>query len=377
MTQAFASRGGGRRGAGATAGIDAMPPRLARCRGWRRGSGQAYRLSYAARSMTPLTFKTLRLLADGEFRSGEVMARALGVSRASVWNALHGLDGAGLDIFKVKGRGYRLSQPLVWLERTAVERALGAGAVRFALEVCDVAASTNTLLLERAAGGAPAGSVIAAEWQTAGRGRRGRSWHAAPGAALTFSLLWRFEQGVGALSGLSLAAGLAVVRALERYGAAAAGLKWPNDVVWQGCKLAGLLVEMQGEVNGPGAVVIGVGINCRLPDALRERIDQPVVDLARIVGAPVDRNRLLALMLDELAQLLASFACEGFAPLREAWQRVHVYQDRPVRLTLPDGGVLDGIARGAGEDGALLLETAGGLRRVHSGDLSLRLRHAG
>ena len=325
--------------------------------------------------MTPLTFQTLRLLADGEFRSGEAMARTLGVSRASVWNALHGLDGAGLDIFKVKGRGYRLAEPLVWLERAAVERALGAGAGRFALEVCDLAPSTSTLLLERAAAGASTGSVIAAEWQTAGRGRRGRSWHAAPGAALTFSLLWRFEQGVGALSGLSLAAGLAVVRALERCGVAGAGLKWPNDVLWHGCKLAGLLVEVQGEANGPGAAVIGVGINCRLPDAVRERIDQPVTDIARILDTTVDRNRLLAETLDALAQTLDAFARDGFAPLRGEWQRRHFYQDRAVRLTLPDGGTLDGIVRGAAEDGALLLETTTGLRRIHSGDISLRLQH--
>ena len=128
--------------------------------------------------MTPLTFQTLRLLADGEFRSGEAMARTLGVSRASIWNALHALDGTGLEIFKVHGRGYRLSQPLVWLERDAIERELGADAGGFSVEVLDLVPSTNTLLMERVAAGAPGGSVIAAEWQTQGRGRRGRVWHA-------------------------------------------------------------------------------------------------------------------------------------------------------------------------------------------------------
>ena len=165
--------------------------------------------------MTPLTFQTLRLLADGEFRSGEAMARTLGVSRASFWNALHALDGTGLEIFKVHGRGYRLSQPLVWLERGAIERALGADAGGFSIEVLDLVPSTNTLLMERVAAGAPGGSVLAAEWQTQGRGRRGRVWHATPGAALTFSLLWRFQLGASALSGLSLAVGVAVIRALD------------------------------------------------------------------------------------------------------------------------------------------------------------------
>lgn len=327
--------------------------------------------------MTPLTFQTLRLLADGEFHSGEAMARVLGVSRATVSNALHGLDDAGLDIFKVRGRGYRLSPPLVWLDRAAVERELAACAGDFSIEVLDLAASTNTLLVERTAAGAPGGSVIAAEWQTQGRGRRGRAWHAAPGAALTFSLLWRFEQGAGALSGLSLAVGVAVARTLARLGVAGTGLKWPNDVMWRGCKLAGMLIEMQGELTGPSAAVIGIGINCRLPDVVRERIDQPVTDLARISGAPTDRNRMLAMLLTDLAAVLEQFAQSGLAPLREEWQRQHVCQDRPVRLMLPDAGTIDGIARGVDEAGALLLETAGGVRRIHSGEVSLRSAHGG
>ncbi len=325
--------------------------------------------------MTPLTFQTLRLLADGEFRSGEAMARALGVSRATVWNALHGLDGAGLEIFKVRGRGYRLSQPLAWLERAAIERELGVHAGEFSIEVLDLAASTNTLLMERAAVGAGGGSVVAAEWQTHGRGRRGRIWHATPGAALTFSVLWRFQQGAGALSGLSLAVGVAVTRTLARFGVSEAGLKWPNDVIWRGRKLAGMLIEMQGEVNGPSAAVIGIGLNCRLPDALRERIDQPVVDLAQIIDAVPDRNRVIALLLVEIAQVIEQFADSGFAPLRDEWQSHHVYQDKPVRLSLPDAGSIDGTARGVDDTGALLLETGSGVRRVHSGDVSLRIRN--
>ncbi len=324
--------------------------------------------------MTPLTFQTLRLLADGEFRSGEEMARTLGVTRASVWNALHGLDGAGLEIFKVRGRGYRLSKPLCWLEQGAIERALAARAQDFKIELLDVATSTNTLLMERAAAGAASGSMIAAEWQTGGRGRRGRVWHATPGAALTFSLLWRFQQGAGTLSGLSLAVGVALTRALSRLGITGIGLKWPNDVIWQGCKLAGVLIELQGEANGPSAAVIGVGINCCLPDALRDRIDQPVADLAQIAGSGVDRNRLLAILLIELAATLGEFARSGFAPLRAEWQTRHVYQNKPVRLTLPEAGTLDGVAQGVDDNGAMLIETANGLRRVHSGDVSLRLQ---
>ncbi len=323
--------------------------------------------------MNALTFHALRMLADGEFRSGEAMARVLGVSRASVWNALTALDDVGIEIFKVRGRGYRLAQPLALLDPAAVRSALGAAAPRFALEVFDRVESTNTELLRRAAAGAPSGTVIAAEWQTAGRGRRGRAWHALPGAALTFSLLWRFEQGAGFLAGLSLAAGVAMMRALEQHGVAGAGLKWPNDVLWRGRKLAGILIEMQGDMLGPSAAVIGIGLNCRLPPALLERIDQPAVDLTAAAGAAPERSRLLATLLLEFDRAFTVFARDGFAPFREDWQRYDVYRDQPVKVALPDGSVVNGAAAGVADNGALLLATNAGQLRFHSGDVSLRI----
>jgi BirA family biotin operon repressor/biotin-[acetyl-CoA-carboxylase] ligase len=322
--------------------------------------------------MNALTFQALRMLADGEFRSGEVMARALGVSRASVWNALHALDASGIEIFRVRGRGYRLAEPLSLLAGDAVASALGVSAPRFSIDVMDSVESTNTLLMRRAAAGAPGGAVIAAEWQTAGRGRRGRAWHALPGAALTFSLLWRFEQGAGLLAGLSLAVGVAVTCALAQSGVRDAGLKWPNDVLWRGRKLAGILIEMQGDMLGPSAAVIGIGLNCRMPAALLDRIEQPAVDIATAGGAAPDRNRLLAHLLIELDRVLTVFARDGFAPFREEWQRSHVYQGKPVKIALPDGGVVNGTAEGVAENGALLLATQSGQLRFHSGDVSLR-----
>ena len=329
-------------------------------------------VGYARHFMNATTFAALRLLADGEFRSGQDIARRLGISRASVWNALHALDGAGVEIFKVRGRGYRLAEPLSLLDRAAVRRHLGAHAAHFTLEVLDCTDSTNTLLMQRAGAGAPGGSVIAAEWQTHGRGRRGRAWHAALGAALTFSVLWRFQQGAGFLAGLSLAVSVAVARTLDALGVAGGMVKWPNDVLWRGCKLAGILIEMQGDMLGPSAAVIGIGLNCRLPDAVRAHIDQPVADLEQILGGKTDRNRLLALLLVELDRVLGQFARDGFAPLRDEWQRRHVYQRKAVRLKLPDGGSINGTVEGVAEDGALLLATRAGRRRFHGGDLSLQ-----
>ncbi len=168
--------------------------------------------------MNITTFAALRLLADGEFRSGQDIARRLGISRTSVWNALHVLDDAGIEIFKVRGRGYRLVEPLSLLNLSVIKRQLGTRAAHFKIELLDSTDSTNTLLMQRAAEGAESGSVIVAEWQTRGRGRRGRAWHTALGSALTFSVLWRFQQGAGFLGGLSLAVSVAVARTLVALG---------------------------------------------------------------------------------------------------------------------------------------------------------------
>jgi BirA family biotin operon repressor/biotin-[acetyl-CoA-carboxylase] ligase len=324
-----------------------------------------------SRLMKALALSTLRLLADGEFHSGAALAHASGMSRASVWNAVQDIEAAGVDVFRVRGRGYRLAQPLSMLDAAAVTRMLGDAAL-FSVEILDDVDSTNTHLLARARAGAPHASVVAAEAQRAGRGRMNRPWHAPVGGALAFSVLWRFAHGASALAGLSLAVGLAVVRALEAEGATEAGLKWPNDVLWSGRKIAGILIEMQGEALGPSAVVIGIGVNVRLGAAADKRIDQPAADLETACGRAIDRNALLAALLTELNAVLFEFERTGFQPLRGEWQRRHVHQARHVHLALPGGVHESGVARGVDDSGALLLETAQGMRKFHSGDVSLR-----
>lgn len=325
--------------------------------------------------MKALTASVLKRLADGDFHSGEALARGLDVSRASVWNAVRALEATGIEVYKVHGRGYRLQQPVSLLNPAVVEQHLGADAGRFVLDIRDTVESTNTLLLERAAKGAPGGTVLAAEWQTGGRGRLGRAWHAGVGEALTFSLLWRTARGAGALSGLTLAVGVALARALESAGAGGVALKWPNDVLWRGAKLAGVLTELHGDALGPTAVVIGVGINVRLSKATRARIGQAAADLETACEVVPDRNWLLAGVLDELDRLLEVFGRAGFASLRDEWQRRHAQQGRRVTLTLPDGTRRSGRARGVAEDGALLLETRSGTQRFLSGEISLRPQH--
>jgi len=322
------------------------------------------------------TWRLLNMLADGEFHSGEVLANQLGVSRASVFNALDGVADYGVQLQRIRGRGYRLARPWQRLERDEILHWLGKDAGLFDIEILPQAASSNTLLLQRALhaanGGAPAGSVVAVELQTAGRGRMGRVWHSGLGTALTFSLLWRFDCGLNALSGLSLAAGLAIVRALNKLGAQGVQLKWPNDILTEQGKLAGVLIEAQGDMLGPSAVVIGIGLNCTLPASLAPQIGQAACALDEICAAMPTRNQLLAVLLRELAPVLQQFAQSGFAAFRGEWERYHTHQDQTVRLQSGDGRTVSGIARGVSDSGELCLETALGMRSFNSGEIAAR-----
>ena len=311
--------------------------------------------------------------SDADFHSGEAMAQCLGVSRASIWNAMRSLDDAGLVLHKVRGRGYRLPDPPQWLDRESILAALGSKAALFDLEVLDTVESTNRTLMHRAALDAPHASCVVADLQTQGRGRRGRTWHGALGGSLTFSLLWRFQQGAGFLSGLSLAVGVALMRALKAYGVEDAGLKWPNDVLHNYRKLAGVLIELQGDMHGPTAAVIGIGLNVKLPAAVRDRIDQAAVDLFSIGGASLlGRNQLLAHILVHMADVLQEFESEGFSGLREEWVGYHAYHGRNVRMMLPGGTYEEGCVSGVAEDGSLLLATPAGTKRFASGEIGLR-----
>jgi BirA family biotin operon repressor/biotin-[acetyl-CoA-carboxylase] ligase len=332
-------------------------------------------MKQAAVGPKPLTFAVLRLLADGEFHSGEAIAKQLGVSRASVNNALREAEGYGLTLFRVRGRGYCLKNAPEWLDAATILRHLGPHGKQFHIDVVENAASSNTLLMREMAQGAPARRVLAVEWQSGGRGRRGRQWHSGLGNALTFSLLWRFDCGLAALSGLSLAVGVAIIRALRAAGIEGARLKWPNDVLnEQGAKLGGVLIEAQGDMLGPAAAVIGIGLNVLLPPRVAGQIDRPAAALADMAPSLPGRNHLVALLLGELEKVLGGFAARGFSALRAEWEAYHAFQNSRVRLELPDGSHVSGVARGVSDDGALKLEIAGraGVELFHAGEISLR-----
>lgn len=358
--------------------------------------------------LTPLGFSLLRQLSDGAFHSGEDLAAKVGLTRARVSQLLRQAETAGLSLERVRGRGYRLVTAPDFLDAAKVREALTDYGVKLAtnglsplrpqlqdddaaigaepaseiasrppihLELVDQLDSTSTELLRRAPRRDIHGAALAAEWQTAGRGRRGRPWTAVAGGSLTFSLGWRFEQGAGFLAGLSLAAGVGAIRALEKEGLEGVELKWPNDLIYRHLKVGGILVELNGDALGPTTVVVGVGLNVRLPRELRRDIPQPVTDLQSVAGrgAPaIDRNRLLARLIAELAETLSRYAKEGFAPFAAEWQHRHAYQGKPVRLLLPDGAAVVGKVAGVDASGALVLADGPRRSRFLTGEISLR-----
>ena len=250
---------------------------------------------------------------------------------------------------------------------------LGERRNRFDILCSEECASTNTELLRRASAGAPSGSVLVTDRQTAGRGSRGRTWFASPEASLTFSVLWEFPGEVARTSGLSLAVGVAIVQALTGCGATGVMLKWPNDILHGHAKLGGILVELHAEPDSAMAVV-GIGLNLRLPETIGAPsvAALPAAALEQIVPALPERHVLFAQLLAELAAAFDRFAADGFAALRDDWHARHAWQDRPVRL-LRDGRVeKEGICAGADADGALLVRTPDGIERCLSGDVSLR-----
>lgn len=316
-----------------------------------------------------LYFDVLKQLADGEFHSGTALGERLSVSRTAIWKALQCCESLGLELQSVRGRGYRLVRPLELLDETRIRQELiNAGSSADAAIVIHAELdSTNRWLLAQQDVHA---RVCLTERQTEGRGRRGRHWVSPFAANVYLSMGWRFYAGPAALGGLSLAVGVAVIRALSSLGVDGLGLKWPNDVLANGAKLGGILLELRGETDGPSEVIIGIGINVAMPAAPATAIDQAWTDLTSLKG-PVSRNQLVAVLLVELQRCLHAFAREGFAAVHAEWQALDVFRGREVVLDAHREQVR-GVVRGVDNNGALLLECADGLRRFNAGEVSLR-----
>ncbi len=324
----------------------------------------------------PLVARVFAALSDGRFHSGEELAEGLGVSRSAVWKAGNALRELGATLHAVRNRGYRLvavSEPL----DPGKIRELLSRSVRDRVQKLDVAwsvSSSNTVLLDRPF--PPNGwcEAFLAEYQTAGRGRRGRTWLAPPGGAVCLSVSWTFRDVPADLGALSLVIGVCSLRALASLGVEHAQLKWPNDVLVSERKLGGILIELRAESAGPACVVIGVGLNVSLGAPLLESLAATGVAATDLVSAGLERpsrNEIAAVLLTHYVRGLIEFEKEGLRPFSEEWKQADALRGRPVTVQALDGNT-KGLARGIDLHGALLVETPQGLKKFVSGDVSVR-----
>jgi len=257
----------------------------------------------------------LQFLADGKFHSGESIAKMLGVSRTAIWKQVQTLSDYGIEIYSVRGKGYKLSRPIELLDISKIRSTFTQALLPLIkdIEIFFETESTNQYLLELLSSKSLHGRIALAEFQISGRGRRGRSWISPIGSGVCLSVGWCFDSQPESIMALSLAAGVAVAHALEKVSSERVCLKWPNDIVYDGKKLGGILLESRGESAGPCAVVIGIGINVNLPGHINALIDQAHTDLARINATPPSRNLLAGSIISEILKMLVQFEKQGFS----------------------------------------------------------------
>ena len=319
-------------------------------------------------------FELIRTLADGRFHSGEELGRLMGISRAGVWKRLKSLrQRFGLDVDAVRGRGYRLRERLDMFDVDEVLELIPEperGAVT-ALHLHPLIDSTNSWLMQRGAEGEPSGSVCLAEYQLAGRGRHGRQWVSPFGRNVYLSLLWRFDLAPMQVAGLSLAAAVGVLRVLRSLDCHEAGLKWPNDILWNHKKLAGLLLEVSGEAGGPCQVVIGVGLNTWLGHA-GEEIDQAWIDLSSIPHVQShSRSQLAARLITELLRVIEQYRQQGLEGFLDEWHAGDLMLGQEVEVRSASQ-CHSGVHLGVDPSGAIRIDIDGEPRLFHAGEVSLR-----
>ncbi|WP_282177092.1 bifunctional biotin--[acetyl-CoA-carboxylase] ligase/biotin operon repressor BirA [Vibrio nereis] len=307
----------------------------------------------------------LKALSRGDFISGEELGEQFGISRAAISKHIKGIQAWGVDIFRVQGKGYQLSNPLQLLDESVLKNQLTC-----AVELIPIIDSTNQYLLDRV-DELESGAVCLAEYQAKGRGRRGREWVSPFGSNLYMSMFWRLDAGMAAAMGLSLVVGVAIVEALEELGLNEVKLKWPNDLYYQDRKLAGILVEMSGQAGGAANLVIGMGMNLMMSEQT-EGITQPWASLSEVANeSSIDRNQLAITMINTLHKTLSDYELYGMAGFVERWNRLDNFLGRPIKLIMGPREIT-GIARGINEQGAVLIETEQGIESYLGGEISLR-----
>jgi BirA family biotin operon repressor/biotin-[acetyl-CoA-carboxylase] ligase len=317
--------------------------------------------------------KILGILADGKFHSGTELATRLGISRSAIWKQLRVLPELGLEYLAVTGKGYRLTQAIELLDQSKIYSALNLEVAQriSSFKLFDQINSTNSFLMSEVGQSFDSGSICIAEHQTAGKGRRGREWVSSFGSNIYLSVLWHFSSGPSAISTLSLVMGVAVVRALSQFNIEGIGLKWPNDIYWQGKKLGGILVEVTGEADGPCTAVVGLGLNISLSEKVAKNISLDWVDLQEIMrGTKLSRNHLAATLINELINIIATYELVEFNTYLDEWRSYDCLMGEMATLYFGKRQ-FQGEVRGIDDQGMLLLKnSAGEIKAYASGEVS-------
>lgn len=306
----------------------------------------------------------LAALARGQFVSGEELAKQAGISRTAISKHIDALEDYGVEIFSVKGKGYKLANPVSLIDEEQLTRSLNNRCFYF-----DELASTNAFLLQHVHE-LTSGDICIAEYQSAGRGRRGRSWVSPYGCHLYCSMYWKLEQGMSQASGLSLVVACSLVKVLQSFGIQDLGVKWPNDIYLNNKKLAGVLIEMSGQADSECHLVVGIGINISMSQSQGDKIDQAWSDLAANPACPSKTELAIALQ-KQLHHDFSTFEQLGLTAFLPRWQAVDVFFNKQVKLLMGDNQV-EGICKGVDESGAILLETDKGIKAFVGGEISLR-----
>ena len=318
----------------------------------------------------------LAALSDGDFHSGQSLADIADISRAAIWKQLKVLEAQGIQIEAVSGKGYRLQEPLQLLDEQSISAHLSESIRNNLnnLEVLFETLSTNQYLLQQLSENPSSihARVVLAEFQSMGRGRGENNWLSAPASGLCLSLGWRFNSMPATLTALPLAVGVVLAQCLRQAGYDAVNLKWPNDLVVNGAKLGGILIESRSQIAGACDIVLGVGININLPQSLRQHIDKEVTDLNSLTSGKLDRNQLAAAIIGALIRLLQDFPEQGFTGYREAWQNLDSGRGKQAILLHPTGKS-SGTIIDVDENGLLIMSVNGEQQKYSSGELSIRI----
>ncbi|CRL59982.1 MULTISPECIES: bifunctional biotin--[acetyl-CoA-carboxylase] ligase/biotin operon repressor BirA [Proteus] len=314
---------------------------------------------------TPTPLLLIELLADGNIHSGEQLGESLGMTRAGINKHIQTLRSWGIDVQTVAGKGYQLDAPMNLLNADIVNQNI-KGEPASVIPVID---STNQYLIQRISE-LKSGDVCIAEYQSAGRGRRGRQWISPFGRNLYLSMYWKLDQGPAAAIGLSLVVGVIMAEVLQKLGADGVKVKWPNDLYLNDKKLSGILVELTGKTGDVAHIVTGIGINIAMSKNQNEAINQQWINLEQ-VGIKIDRNELACEITNALREAFVQFEKQGLSVFIERWKRLDNFMDRRVKLIIGEKEIF-GIAKGINDQGALLLEQNGKIISYIGGEISLR-----